>query len=140
MSSSSIRVVVGAVLFTTLSVASATPDADAVIGAWEGESKCTVPDSPCRDEHAIYTVKQDGGGFTMQADKVVSGERVNMGTLPCRYDLAGKRLTCVVDGAKPADWEFVIAGEAMTGTLTLRTEHQLYRRVQARRTTPAKKR
>jgi hypothetical protein len=143
MSLSMVRAM-GAVLLTasTLSVASATPDADAVIGTWEGESKCTVPDSPCRDEHVVYTIKpdQNGGGFAMQADKVVNGERLNMGTLACRYDPPGKRLTCVIEGAKPADWEFVISGDAMTGTLTLRNERQLYRRVHAQRAASAKKR
>ena len=126
-----------AVLLTACmaSLASSSPDADAVIGTWEGDSKCAVPDSPCRDEHVIYTIKpaQNGGGFAMQADKVVNGERQNMGTLPCRYDPPGKRLTCVTEGAKPGDWVFVISGDTMTGTLTVGTEHQLYRRVHVQR-------
>ena len=126
---------------STLSLASSSREADAVIGVWEGESKCMVPDSPCRHEHVIYTIKpdQNGSGLTMQADKVVNGERQNMGTLPCRYDPAGKRLTCVTEGARPGDWAFIVSGDTMTGTLTLRNEHQLYRRIRVARQTPAKK-
>jgi hypothetical protein len=129
------------VLFATTALVPAASSADAVIGTWEGESKCTVPDSPCRDEHVIYTVMpaQSGGGLTMQADKVVNGERQNMGTLPCQYDAAGKRLTCVTEFAKTGDWVFTISGNTMTGTLTLRNEHQLYRRIQVERQTAAKK-
>jgi len=126
---------------SAFSLGSLSRDADAVIGMWEGESKCTLPDSPCRDEHVIYTIKpdQNGSGLTMQADKVVNGERQNMGTLPCRYDLAGKRLTCVTEGAKPGDWVFIISGDTMTGRLTLRNEHQLYRRIRVQRVASTKK-
>ena len=130
-----------AVVLVTASVAYATPDADDVVGVWEGESTCTVRDSPCHDEHVIYTVKPDasGGGFSTQADKVVNGERQNMGTLPCRYDAKAKRFTCVTEGAKPADWVFAVSGGTMTGTLTLRADHQLFRRIRVQRAEPAKK-
>jgi len=30
-----------------------------ILGAWEGESKCTLPDSPCHDEHVIYEISAD---------------------------------------------------------------------------------
>jgi len=129
------------VLFaTTALVLASSSVADTVIGTWEGESKCTVPDSPCRDEHVIYIIKpdQNGSGLTMQADKVVNGERQNMGTLRCRYDPAGKRLTCVTEGARSGDWVFIISGDTMTGTLTLRNEHQLYRRIRVTRQAPRK--
>ena len=132
--------VVVAISAVALSLHAASETRD-VIGTWEGESKCTVPDSPCHDEHVIYTIKPaaGGGGLMMQADKVVNGERQNMGTLPCRYDPAGKRLTCVTEGAKPGDWIFTVSGDTMTGTATLRNPHQLYRRVHVERQAPAKK-
>lgn len=133
-----------AVLLVTSAIALSSSEHSpnsAVIGTWEGESKCTVPDSPCHDEHVIYTIMpaESGGGLTVQADKVVNGERQNMGTLPCRYDAAGKRLTCVTEGAKRSDWLFIVSGDSMTGTLTLRNEHQLYRRIRVERLTQAKK-
>jgi hypothetical protein len=27
-----------------------------VVGSWEGESKCTVTNSPCHDEHVVYRI------------------------------------------------------------------------------------
>ena len=99
-----------------------------------------MPDSPCHDEHVIYTIQQASGGeLSMQADKVVNGERQNMGTLPCRYDPARKRLTCATEGARAGDWVFMLSGDTMTGTLTLRKEQQLYRRIQVERQRENKK-
>ena len=56
-----------------------------------------------------------------------------------RYDPVGKRLGCVIEGAKPGDWVFTIAGDTMTGTLTLRKEHQLFRRSRVQRVPPTNK-
>jgi hypothetical protein len=141
--SSIVGAFIAALLVTSALALSSSERSDnsAVVGIWEGESKCTVPDSPCHDEHVIYTIKpdQNSGGLTAQADKVVNGERQNMGTLPCRYDAAGKRLTCVTEFAKTGDWVFTLSGNTMTGTLTLRNEHQLFRRIQLERQTPEKK-
>jgi hypothetical protein len=112
----------------------AASDKSAVTGTWEGESKCTVPDSPCHDEHVIYTIAAGTDQeLTLKADKVVNGERQYMGTLPCRYDAAGKRLTCVTEGAKSGDWVFTLSDNTLTGTLTLRNERQLYRRIRVQR-------
>src|ERR1051326_8558828 len=58
-----------------------------VVGTWEGESICTVHPSACHDEHVIYDIKQtDNGRFSMSADKVVNGERQNMGDLECSFE------------------------------------------------------
>ena len=118
----------------------AGPNKLPVIGVWEGESKCTVPDSPCHDEHVIYTITAGPGDeLTSKADKVVNGERQYMGALPCRYETAAKRLTCVNEGAKPGDWVFIVSGDTMSGTLTLRNKHQLYRRIRLERQRDNKK-
>ena len=34
-------------------------DSSEVIGTWEGQSKRTIPDSPCHDEHVIYEIAPD---------------------------------------------------------------------------------
>lgn len=141
MKSFVLRAIAAALISMSALAPGFSADVDAVLGTWEGESKCTVADSPCHDEHVIYTIKpdQNSGGLTMQADKVVNGERQNMGTLPCRYDAAGKRLTCVTEGRKISDWVFTISGDTMTGTLTLRNEHQLYRRIRVNKQASVKK-
>jgi hypothetical protein len=137
-----VKILLSSALFAIVSamVAVAGSNKLPVIGTWEGESKCTVPDSPCHDEHVIYTITAGADDeLTSKADKVVNGERQYMGTLPCRYDSAGKRLTCVTEGAKPGDWVFIVSGDTMTGTLTFRNEHQLYRRIRVERQRESKK-
>jgi hypothetical protein len=96
-----------------------------VVGTWEGESICTVRPSACHDEHVIYDIKQtDHGRFSMSADKVVNGERQNMGDLECTYD--GKTVSCPF--AKGV-WSFEVSGTKMSGTLKL-TDGTLFRKVQ----------
>jgi hypothetical protein len=124
-----------ALLFATVAVWSR--DSADVIGAWEGESKCTVPDSPCRDEHVVYHIasdKQDATKLTIDADKIVNGKAEFMGTVSCVYHADESLLSCtIVDFQQPNLWEFHISGEAMTGTLVLGPDKKLYRRVSLRR-------
>ena len=107
-----------------------------VIGTWEGESKCSVPDSPCHDEHVIYEIaeaKSPAKGLTMRADKVVNGERQFMGELGCEFGAEKSVLSCTFRGKQNDDWEFNISGDTMTGTLTLGEGKKLYRRVRVQR-------
>jgi hypothetical protein len=95
-----------------------------VIGTWEGESICTVHPSACHDEHVIYEISDAGKAkLKMSADKVVNGERQNMGDLACTYD--GKTLSCPF--AKGL-WAFEVKGAKMAGTLKL-TDGTLFRKV-----------
>ena len=116
-----------------LALAAGTPPA--ITGTWEGESKCTVPDSPCHDEHVVYEIKEDtkaAGQYSIDAYKIVSGERAFMGTLPCRYPSDDGTLRCV--GRRPDDiWIFTVTSDRMTGTLTIGAERQLFRRVEIAR-------
>jgi hypothetical protein len=109
---------------------------DAVMGSWEGESKCTVADSPCRDEHVIYKVSEAGGGsLKIDAYKVVGGENQFMGTLACSFQDA---LRCSFRSDKDDDWVFHVSGQEMTGTLTLRSRKLVYRKVAVHRQEPAR--
>ena len=109
----------------------------AILGTWEGESKCTVPNSPCHDEHVVYEVKADhkaADRYLIDAYKIVSGERDFMGTLACQYPTAPGVLRCI--GRRPDDvWLFNVNGDTMTGTLTVGAEKQLFRKVSVRRPT-----
>ncbi len=60
----------------------------AVTGSWEGESKCTAPDSPCHDEHVVYRItadKKNPAQLSIDADKIVNGSPQFMGTIVCQY-------------------------------------------------------
>ena len=103
-----------------------------VVGSWEGESICTVRPSACHDEHVIYEIKPGPEKkLTMSADKVVNGERQNMGDLECSYD--GKTLSCPF--AKGV-WAFEVSGTKMKGTLKL-TDGTLFRNVDVAKKYPA---
>ena len=71
------------------SFAAPPTDRKGVLGTWEGESKCTVANSPCHDEHVIYRLaadKRDPNQVRLDAYKVVDGQQQFMGTLDCSGD------------------------------------------------------
>src|SRR5262249_17617784 len=83
--------------FFAPSSASAQKDRLDVLGEGEGESKCMVPDSPCRDEHVIYEItraKDAKNDLLAAGYKLVNGERQFMGTLVCHLDAGRATLTC----------------------------------------------
>ena len=99
-----------------------------VVGTWEGQSICTVQPSACHDEHVIYEIAQAADHkLKMSADKVVNGERQNMGDLECTYD--GKTLSCPIPRGT---WVYEVSGTKMTGTLKL-SDGTVFRKVTAAR-------
>ena len=72
-------------------------DESALLGDWHGTSLCLVKPSACHDEEALYHVKalpQQSGKFSLQADKIVDGKPVVMGTADCSYDAPKRLLRC----------------------------------------------
>jgi hypothetical protein len=127
---------VAVLLFGVAAWAGSTGD---VIGTWEGESKCAVPDSPCRDEHVVYRIatdKNDKTKLAIDADKIVNGAAVFMGTIECSYRVNRSALSCTANTPKRDDWEFQVSGDTMTGTLTVGDEKALYRRILVHRMHP----
>lgn len=111
----------------------AQPKAIPVAGTWEGESVCQVP-KPCTTEHVIYEITGSAPDqITIKADKVVNGERQWMGAIACRWSEKDQMLRCPMEGRRPADWVFHLGGNTLSGTLTMRDEKLLYRKVEVRR-------
>ena len=107
-----------------------------ILGTWEGESRCTVPNSPCHDEHVIFEItldKNSPGALKSDGYKVVNGERQFMGTLRCDYDAAKKALSCTSRGKDFDDWEYTLSGDTLKGTLTVDSGKTLYRRVNVKK-------
>src|SRR5262249_1473682 len=101
-----------------------------VLGTWEGESKCTVPDSPCHDEHVIYEFKPAGDTkISLDAYKVVNGEKQFMGTLTCKLPKDHEISCTYAEGKKPNEWIFKFDDKQLTGTLYLDKERTVYRRI-----------
>jgi hypothetical protein len=108
--------------------------ASEILGTWEGESKCTIPDSPCRDEHVIYEIAADknkaaSAPLKLDGYKVVNGERIFMGALRCDYDSPKKTLACTFRGRSFDDWQFILSGTSLQGTLTVDAGKTLYRKI-----------
>ena len=100
------------------------------LGSWEGESLCTVPDSPCHNEHVVYEIKADPktqGNITIDAFKIVNGEKLFMGALNCSWSESESVLSCHYRADD--DWSFKITGNEMKGTLHVKKERQLYRKI-----------
>ena len=69
---------------------------DPLVGDWRGDSICVVRPSGCVDEEALYHVKKLGqpNHYSMQADKIVNGDPINMGSTDCVFAPEKKMLTC----------------------------------------------
>jgi hypothetical protein len=108
----------------------------AVLGLWEGESKCTVPNSPCHDEQVLYQIaqdKKDPSQLSIDGYKIIDGAPEFMGTLTCQYQPKSGALSCTSSSKEKDDWEFRVFGEAMSGKLTIDDGKTLYRRITLRK-------
>jgi hypothetical protein len=120
---------------SVFTLASAPTDLSGVVGTWEGESRCTIPTSPCHDEHVIYQIAADKSGpakVRLDAYKVVEGQQEFMGTLDCTYR-PGEILSCTGNTSKKDLWEFRISRDRMIGSLMVGDQRTLYRRIGVRK-------
>lgn len=120
------------ILFACGTVCSLAASDKAVVGSWEGDSKCTVPDSPCHDEYVLYQItedKKDPFQLNLDAYKMVEGAPEFMGTLACSYESKTGALSCTSSTKEKDDWEFHVMGDAMAGRLMINDGKTLYRRV-----------
>ncbi len=108
------------------------PEWKDVIGTWQGDSTCTVPNSPCHDEQALYRVKPDKNDpdkLELEAFKVVNNRPEFIGVLGCKYADQEKVLTCSGNSAKRDVWTFNVGDSTMDGTLTTGKEKTVYRKI-----------
>ncbi len=121
-----------ALLFTFSLAAQVKPEWKPIIGTWEGDSTCTVPDSPCHDEHNLYRVKPDKDDpdkIVAEGFKVVDKRPQFMGVLSCTYAAEQQVLTCTANTPKRDIWIFNVGDGTMDGTLTIGKDKQLYRKI-----------
>jgi hypothetical protein len=112
------------------------PEWKPVIGTWEGDSTCTVPSSPCHDEHVLFRVKparENPDKLEIEAFKIVDKKPVYMGTLPCEFAEATSVLTCTGNPSRRDLWMFNVSGDTMSGTLTTGKEKTLYRKIELKK-------
>ena len=107
-----------------------------VLGSWEGDSKCAVPESPCHDERVLYQIAEDKKDpFQLDLDgyKIVDGAPEFIGTLACHFESKTAALSCTSSNMDKDDWEFHVTGDMMAGRLLLDHGKTLYRRITLRR-------
>ena len=122
-------------IFCSIATVAAPASDKAVIGSWEGDSKCTVPSSPCHDEHVLFQIsadKKDPFQLNLDAYKMVEGSPEFMGTLACHYESKVGALSCTSSTQEKDDWEFHVTGDTMAGRLLVDGK-TLYRRITLRR-------
>jgi len=123
-------------LVICLAASSAAASNKEVLGSWEGESKCMIPNSPCHDEHVLYQItedKKDPFQLNLDGYKIVDGAPDFMGTLTCHFQSKAGLLSCTFKGKDNDDWEFNVVGDSMTGRLLMDHGKTLYRRISVHR-------
>ena len=94
-------------------------DGSGVAGVWRGESLCGAGAAACRDEKVVYYIKDVADRpdvVVIQADKIVDGKAITMGTGEWRHD----RERHTLEWRMPRQvWLLKISGDRMEGTLTL---------------------
>jgi hypothetical protein len=118
-------------LLVAANIAGAQMTNATLLGKWKGESLCTVKPSACHDETVVYEITAVAGSkdrLVWNADKIVDGKPVNMGSLECTYQ--SRTVTCDIPGR--GVWSFTLDGDLMTGTLKL-SDGTLFRKVSAKR-------
>ena len=94
-------------------------DESALVGDWRGDSICVVRPSACNDEKALYRVKKREGlnAYSVQADKIVDGKPVEMGTMECTFAPEKHQLTC---STPRLVLNLTLSGKKLGGTMNLR--------------------
>ena len=86
-------------------------------GTWRGDSTCAIEASACHDERVVYYIRDvpnRPNQVVVQADKIVDGKPITMGTGEWQYDAAGSTL----EYRTPRQvWLLKIKGRRMEGTL-----------------------
>ena len=107
----------------------AAADVSSLVGTWRGESLCTVKPSSCNDERVVYHIARGAaaGTVTIQADKIVDGKALDMGTLDCTWD--GAALTCLIP---KGTFRFELAADHLRGTLK-QADGTLFRKIDVKK-------
>jgi hypothetical protein len=102
-------------------------DESHLIGDWKGESICQVKNSPCHDEIVVYRISKgkEANAFVVNADKIIDGKPVFMGTLDFAYEKENNAFVCTM---KNGTFRLIKTGNKMEGTL-ITPDKIVYRRI-----------
>jgi len=117
----------------------APPRRDEILGTWKGTSTCVdrVRYPACKDEVVVYEFREMAGApetVLLQGDKIVGGQRVNMGELEFVWDAGeGAWLSEFRIRNNHGLWRFVVHGTSLEGPLVDLPEKNLARKVAVKR-------
>ena len=109
-------------MLAAIGILSASPSSapsSGVAGTWHGESVCATQASACLNERVIYYVKDVPNRpdrVFIQADKIVDGKPITMGSSEWQYDQTRGTLEWKLPRQV---WLLKITDGRMEGTLTL---------------------
>jgi hypothetical protein len=102
--------------------------ASGVAGTWRGESLCATDAPACHNEKVVYYIKDvpdRPDAAVIQADKIVDGKAITMGTGEWHHDRAQHSL----EWNSPWQvWLLKVTGNRIEGTLTL-ADKTVFRRM-----------
>ena len=103
--------------FITVSTRLASAELSGVAGTWRGDSVCATEASACQTERVVYSIKEVPNRpnlVSIQADKIVEGKPITMGTGDWQYD----RVKSTLEWRMPKQvWLLKITGSRMEGKL-----------------------
>ena len=105
--------------FITVSTRLAAAELSGLAGTWRGDSVCATEASACHNERVVYYIKDVPNSpnlVSIQADKIVEGKPITMGTGEWQYDRVKSNLEWRM--AKQV-WLLQITGSRMEGTMKL---------------------
>jgi hypothetical protein len=116
-----------ALLIVAAFATTSQPADDALVGEWRGDSICVVRPSACVDEKALYHIQKlsQPDRYSLQADKIVNGKPVNMGTTDCALARKEQTLTCELPKGAI---HLALRGPRLEGTMNL-TDGTLWRNI-----------
>jgi hypothetical protein len=122
-----LALLIAALAIVSVAHSQASDDASRFAGTWRGLSVCVAKNTACHDETAVYRVQKlpTPDHVMISADKVVSGNAINMGKLEFHYDRQSKSWLCQYPQGL---WRLTLAGANLNGTLT-QPDGTLYRKI-----------
>jgi hypothetical protein len=106
------------ILVTVPAIRFVSAETSDVAGIWRGESLCATDAAACKNESVVYYIKDVPGHpdlVFIQADKIVNGKAITMGSGQWQYHRAQQTL----QWALPQQvWLLKITGTRIEGTLT----------------------
>jgi hypothetical protein len=111
-------IVVVIIALGTIAPIFAAQDVAKLVGNWSGDSICLDRQSACHDEKVVYRISaypDDPARVKIQADNIVNGQPVTMGTGDYSYD---REKGILRHEDQYGSWTITVKGNTMDGTMS----------------------